>query len=137
MARFAPSFGGFCPLRHRFYQPPLYLSARPATKEVNTKASEVHVNTEDPSASCVHTCDSTQKQPQFASLFLLCSSQIEYKAMVGGQGIVTAGTEMAVLPPNLGCLCGRLLPGYICSRSNVSYGVKWVRWRHSHWKINW
>ena len=26
-------------------------------------------------------------------------------------------------------------PGYNRSRSNLSYGVKWVGWRHSHWKI--
>ena len=71
VARFAPSFWSFCPLRHRFYQSPLCLSARPATKDVITKASEVHVITEDPSASCVHTVIPLRSSPGF-HLFSSC-----------------------------------------------------------------
>ena len=63
-------------LRLRFYQAPLPLSARPATKDVIAEGSEAHVITEDLCAACVGICGSTQKQPKVASLFLLCSSQI-------------------------------------------------------------
>lgn len=39
--------------------------------------------------------------------------------------IVAAGTEVAVLPPwDLGCLCGTLLPGPVCSAS----GAELQRW---------
>lgn len=58
------------------------MSLSPAPKEVIVEASEIHVVTEDLITACVGIHGAIERLHNVMSLSLLCSSEIQFKAMV-------------------------------------------------------
>ena len=127
-----PIRGGVCSsvvgveaMRVRFNQALLPLSVCPAPKEVVAEAGEARVLTEHLCTTCVSIHDSLRSSPRSRPFlhFVRPRSSARLWCGVGwsgGQGIVVAGTEVAVLPPGTrGCLCGRALPAPGHSRSDA------------------